>query len=1247
MRLFLRILQRGSIRTRLAFVITMLIGLISLFIFFYFPSKLERQQLETIAAKAKSISDMTAFSISSALLSQDTKSIKEALDASKQNRSLVYIAVTNDSNRVIESFKDYSAFDGDIAGTAGNWQTHIGSQIGDIYRVTTTIKSDSKEIGRLFLGFSLKELRREIKRSQTTIALVSLVLFLIGMIFVFGISTAITNPLRNIVKTVERIAQGDLAQRAQISSNDEVGHLAKSLNLMAENLQSAYQELEEMNRTLERRVNERTKELQQEINERRQTEVALRESEEKYRTIFEGSRDSIYITTRDGKIVSVNEALLTMFGFAREEVDQLNSQEFYANPEDRIRFQEAVEEKGYVKNFEVKLLKKDGTPMDCLITATAWRDKGGTLLGYHGIMIDITERKRQEEELRLLKKQMEFILGVTKTGLNIIDSEFNVRYVDPEWAKIYGDYKGRKCYEYFVGKNEVCMNCVIAQALKTKMMVVKEGILPKENNRPIQIVTVPFQDEKGDWLFAEVNVDLTERKRAEKALKESERRYRQLVELAQEGIWLIDANAITTFVNPRMAEMLGYTVKEMIGRHLFSFMDEQGIEICKSNIERRKKGIREQHDFEFIRKDGSRIYTSLETNPVTDNDGKYLGALAVVADITERKCAEDALRKANRSLKVLISCNEVLVRATEETDLLNEICRLIVEIGGYRLAWVGFAEQDDGKTVKLVAMAGREADYFKNLKITWADTEHGQGPSGTAIRTGKLCVIKNIETFPNYVPWRAHANKLGFISAIAIPLINQNKPFGVLNIYSSEPDAFNAEEVKLLSELTDDLAYGIVSLRTRAEQKRAEAEIIKLNEELEQRVKERTAELEQAYEQLRLTREQFYQAQKMESIGILAGGIAHDFNNLLATIMGNISLAKMMTKPEEKIFQILTRAENVSLRAKDLTQQLLTFSKGGAPMKNVTLVSKILKEAANIALRGSKVSCEFSVTDEIWPVEVDEGQLIQGINNMIINADQAMPKGGKIKVWAENIKINEKSSLPLEAGNYVKIAIQDRGVGIPEENLSKIFDPFYSTKPRGTGLGLTTVYSIIKKHNGHIAVESEIGVGSTFYIYLPAANTGISVKRDVSQKSEAQLIVKSKGKILIMDDEKSVLETVAAILTHFGFATECAKDGLETISLYQKAKESGQPFDVVIMDLTIKGGMGGKEAIKELLKIDPRVKAIVSSGYFNDPIMADFRKYGFSGVVAKPYKAEDIIKTLNQVLSAINKKSEPLTISKN
>jgi len=377
--------------------------------------------------------------------------------------------------------------------------------------------------------------------------------------------------------------------------------------------------------------------------------------------------------------------------------------------------------------------------------------------------------------------------------------------------------------------------------------------------------------------------------------------------------------------------------------------------------------------------------------------------------------------------------------------------------------------------------------------------------------------------------------------------------------------------------------------------------------------------------------EERQRADKLESIGVLAGGIAHDFNNILTAVLGNLSLAKMHTPPESRAFRLLSETEKSSLRARDLTQQLLTFAKGGAPIKKIASIGELLKETATFALRGSRVRAEFSLAEDLWLTEVDVGQISQVINNLIINAKQAMPEGGKIKVFAENITLRAGSGedLPLEPGRYLKITIEDEGVGIPAEHLQSIFDPYFTTKDGGSGLGLATSYSIIKKHGGYIRVRSKLGVGTKFSIYLPA-----SAEQSMETAPEQALAgpPTGQGRILIMDDEQSIRTTVRHMLEFLGYQVETARDGQEAVALYQRAREDGHPFDAVILDLTVPCGMGGEQAIGLMQRIDPEVKAIASSGYSNDAIMADFRQWGFCAAIAKPYQIEDLAKLLYRIV---------------
>lgn len=375
-------------------------------------------------------------------------------------------------------------------------------------------------------------------------------------------------------------------------------------------------------------------------------------------------------------------------------------------------------------------------------------------------------------------------------------------------------------------------------------------------------------------------------------------------------------------------------------------------------------------------------------------------------------------------------------------------------------------------------------------------------------------------------------------------------------------------------------------------------------------------------------------AQKLESVGLLAGGIAHDFNNILTAIIGNTSLARMKVanlavEEKEKILSWLEEIERASHQAKDLTQQLLIFSKGGQPIFKTVDIGKLLKETTEFALRGSNVRHKFNMFNEPLYVEIDEGQMSQVIHNLVVNAVHAMPDGGTIKVSVERVVIGGSDSLPLETGEYVRISVEDPGHGIPRHCIDKIFDPYFSTKQMGSGLGLTTAYSVAQKHRGHIAVDSEWGVGSTFYVYLP-----VSKKVAAVNQAATQIVSAGKGRVLVMDDEKIIRQVLGDMLSVLGYEAVCVKDGAQAIEAYTEVMGTDKPFDAIIMDLTIPGGLGGKDTIRILVDIDPKVKAIVSSGYSNDPVMANYKNYGFLDIVVKPYNIDKLGEVLETVINA-------------
>ena len=376
--------------------------------------------------------------------------------------------------------------------------------------------------------------------------------------------------------------------------------------------------------------------------------------------------------------------------------------------------------------------------------------------------------------------------------------------------------------------------------------------------------------------------------------------------------------------------------------------------------------------------------------------------------------------------------------------------------------------------------------------------------------------------------------------------------------------------------------------------------------------------------------EEHQKTEKLESLGVVAGGIAHDFNNLLTAILGNISLALLAPEVAAQTRERLSSAKTATNRAQELAQQLLTFAKGGAPIKQTSSIAQLLRDTTGGALSDSKAECEYSLADDLWTVDIDPGQISQVIHNLTLNADQAMPAGGTVRVSAENVELYTDSlSLGLRAGRWVKLSIQDEGTGIAQQYLKKIFDPYFTTKPKGAGLGLAAAYSIVKNHGGIIGVDSQAGRGSTFTLCLPASQKPLPAA--IAPPAQAH---SGSARVLVLDDEEAICMIVNCTLTDLGYEVIETNDGAAALAAYKVAMEAGQKFDLVISDLTIPGGMGGQETMRRLLELDPEVRAIVSSGYANDPVMSRFEDFGFSGMIAKPYELDALGRKVAEVLAA-------------
>ena len=759
--------------------------------------------------------------------------------------------------------------------------------------------------------------------------------------------------------------------------------------------------------------------------------------------------------------------------------------------------------------------------------------------------------------------------------------------------------------------------------------------------------------------------DADEMMQAEEALRESERKYRLLADNAGVGILLTQGDKIV-YVNPIGLEFMGYTQEELTELPFIEHVHPDDRERLIDNYMKKMRGeyVPEGPVYRIFNKDGVMKWVQSRSELVVWEGKETL--LTFLADVDEMVQAEEALRESERKYRLLADNASIGIVLTRNGKMIYANPK-VYEFAKYSeedlmsRPFIEFIHPDDRQWLVdtyLKKLRGEDVPQGSVYRFIDAEgrTRWIRSHSTTVEWEGQ----KTLLTFFTNMDKVKEAEEAKKRSEERYSLLVKHAPVGIIQIDPASSGILSVNdtmcrytgfsELKLLSMSLSELFYPCEgpgecitvtkgsppgerheeATECRLKNKDGNDLTVILNTSIDFKDKafERVTIVVQDVTERKRMEQELLKARQLESIGILAGGIAHDFNNLLTGIMGNISLAKMDLDEKGRAYRILNQAEKASARATDLTLRLLTFSKGGEPMTREVSVKEVIEEAARFALGGSEIRCDIEVSEEIPTVEIDPGQIDQVIRNLISNAIQASPADGPIEIEVRNCRLNPSDGIPLKPGDYVRITCKDRGGGIPPENIHKIFDPYFTTKEHGNGLGLTTAYSIVKRHNGYIAVESYVGRGTCFTIYLPA-----SKQEQSAFWSNEREAMNGKGKILVMDDEELILDLVEQMLPRMGYKVAVARDGSEALDMYRQAARDA-PFDAVILDLTVPGGMGGKETVGELKRIDPEAKVIVSSGYGNDPIMTDYASYGFSGVVAKPYTMDRLGKALDGVVGA-------------
>lgn len=763
---------------------------------------------------------------------------------------------------------------------------------------------------------------------------------------------------------------------------------------------------------------------------------------------------------------------------------------------------------------------------------------------------------------------------------------------------------------------------------------------------------------------------------SETKLQRSESKYQTLLQTIPDIVYVVDENGVFRYLNNSICR-LGFHPDELLGKHFSELIHPEDIEnVSRESVlpqyrgketgpenaprlfDERRTGDRRTKDLEVrLRTNLSDETESPDTSyslvcasgyyrtDTENGETVFLGTIGVMRDITARKQSEEILRQREEFNYALFEYNPI---ETVVVDLEGKITRmnLAKRKSGARMPRIGdvmyrdYASRHelDLHSELMECIESGELRHFPELRyrnqvLTVTISPFPQGAIITsqditnrkrteeALRESERRFRETADLLPTLVCELDCDRKVTYVNRTGLELLG----YSAFDIQRGLTffDIIHQDDHQRARLRTDQAIQGkrLDAVEYRAVHKDGK-EIALLMNFSAIRKENTVSGVRASGMNISLLKEMEKELQKtqiLESLGILAGGIGHDFNNILAGIVGNVQLAQKKLQRGESATSYLQGINKATERAVSLSHQLLTFSKGGAPIKKIASVSELLRETAGFALRGSNVGCEFDIDQDLWQCQIDQGQISQVVNNLVINASQSMIHGGTITINARNDSLEEDTCLPLKPGPYVRIAIEDQGSGIPPEHLRRVFEPYFTTKRKGTGLGLAVSYSIVSKHAGYITVDSRVNRGTTFTVYLPAQP--VDTKTPEVEEVEP---LGGTGRILLMDDDDIVREVGSETLNELGYEVVLAEHGQKAVDLYCEAARCGKPFAAVILDLTVPGGMGGKDTLAKIREFDESVRAIVSSGYSDDPIMASPEQYGFCGVIRKPYDMDEL-----------------------